>query len=215
MNIGTRIRESRKAKGLSQKQLGDRLGVSEKAISQWENDATIPRTRRLQEIGRILEIDWTELTSNSSDHTIELTVANSDLHFVPLIDFIRAGAWGEVVDPYPQGGYDEMLWTEKEVSSSAFGLIIEGDSMSPQFQAGDKIIVDPSVQPKPGDYVVAKLAAREEATFKKYRPRGFSDDGTEIIELAPLNSDWPTLYIDKNNPGQIVGTVIEHRRFLK
>lgn len=36
-NIGEFIQQSRKAKGLTQKDLGDRIGVSDKTISKWEN----------------------------------------------------------------------------------------------------------------------------------------------------------------------------------
>lgn len=35
-NIGD-IQQSRKAKGFTQKDLGDRIGVSDKTISKWEN----------------------------------------------------------------------------------------------------------------------------------------------------------------------------------
>lgn len=36
-NIGEVIQQSRKAKGFTQKDLGDRIGVSDKTISKWEN----------------------------------------------------------------------------------------------------------------------------------------------------------------------------------
>ena len=36
-NIGEFIQQSRKAKGFTQKDLGDRIGVSDKTISKWEN----------------------------------------------------------------------------------------------------------------------------------------------------------------------------------
>mgnify|MGYP000009157036 CR=1 FL=1 len=35
-NIGEFIQQSRKAKGFTQKDLGDRIGVSDKTISKWE-----------------------------------------------------------------------------------------------------------------------------------------------------------------------------------
>lgn len=35
--IGEFIQQSRKAKGLTQKDLGDQIGVSDKTISKWEN----------------------------------------------------------------------------------------------------------------------------------------------------------------------------------
>ncbi len=85
--------------------------------------------------------------------------------------------------------------------------------MEPDFREGDKVIIDPEIQPRPGDYVVAKLANENEATFKKYRPRGSDKDGRPTIELVPLNPDWPTLVVDSDHPGRIIGTMVEHRRY--
>ena len=50
--LGRRIQEARKAAGLSQESLGERLGVSRQAVSKWEADAAVPeparQSRRLQ-----------------------------------------------------------------------------------------------------------------------------------------------------------------------
>ena len=43
-NIGEFIQQSRKARGFTQKDLGDRIGVSDKTISKWENGNSIPDT---------------------------------------------------------------------------------------------------------------------------------------------------------------------------
>mgnify|MGYP002529984455 CR=1 FL=1 len=40
--LGRRIQEARKAAGLSQESLGERLGVSRQAVSKWEADAAVP-----------------------------------------------------------------------------------------------------------------------------------------------------------------------------
>ncbi|WP_289367904.1 S24 family peptidase [Pantoea stewartii] len=48
------------------------------------------------------------------------------------------------------------LLVEDDCSDGTFGLVIEGNSMSPKFNPGDKIIVDPEVYPIPGDFVVAR-----------------------------------------------------------
>ena len=71
------------------------------------------------------------------------------------------------------------------------------------------------VQPRPGDFVVAKRDSDLSATFKKYRIRNQDEQGRDVIELTPLNPDWPTLMIDRDNPGRIVGTMVEHRRYRR
>ena len=48
--IGEFIQQSRKAKGLTQKDLGDQIGVSDKTISKWENGNSVPDTSILNEL---------------------------------------------------------------------------------------------------------------------------------------------------------------------
>ena len=103
--------------------------------------------------------------------------------------------------------------TVLKVSDHTFALVIEGTSMAPEFQPGDKVVIDPALAPRPGDLVVAKREKDQEATFKKYRLRAQDERGRDVIELVPLNLDWPTLLIDADSPGLIVGIMVEHRRY--
>jgi SOS-response transcriptional repressor LexA len=128
-----------------------------------------------------------------------------------LISYVQAGLWREVVDPYAPGAGDDELLTQLSLGPHAFALTIHGTSMLPEFREGDIILVDPDVLPTPGDFVVARNAENE-ATFKKYRSRGVNERGENIIELVPLNPDFPTLRSD-TTPIQIIGTMMEHRRY--
>lgn len=47
MTLGQRIQELRKGIGLSQEELGERMGVSRQAVSKWEGDQTIPELDKL------------------------------------------------------------------------------------------------------------------------------------------------------------------------
>jgi SOS-response transcriptional repressor LexA len=85
--------------------------------------------------------------------------------------------------------------------------------MEPEFTEGDLIIVDPEIQPLPGDYVVAKNGEHE-ATFKKYKARGVDAEGNEIFSIVPLNDDFPTKHSDKE-PINIIGVMVEHRKFRR
>lgn len=132
---------------------------------------------------------------------------------IPLISYVQAGAWTMVDDPYAPGDAAEWLMTDLELSTHAFALEIKGDSMTPEFKPGDRVIIDPNVVPQPGDFVVAKNGD-DEATFKKYRPRGANDRGDLIFELVPLNEDYPSMRSDIT-PILIVGTMIEHRKYRR
>ena len=59
--FANRIVELRKQKGLSQKELGDMLGVSNKAVSKWENGESMPKTTTMLKLAELMEIDGNEL----------------------------------------------------------------------------------------------------------------------------------------------------------
>ena len=54
--LGRRIQEARKAAGLSQESLGERLGVSRQAVSKWEADAAVPDLENLIAMSRIFGV---------------------------------------------------------------------------------------------------------------------------------------------------------------
>ncbi len=140
-----------------------------------------------------------------------IAAAPMDVHRIPLISYVQAGVWTEVVDNFTAGDAEDWLMTDLHLSSHAFALEIKGDSMLKEFKPGDRVIIDPDVEPNPGDFVVAKNS-KEEATFKKYRPRGTDETGRVVFELVPLNEDYETVRSDQH-PIRIVGTMVEHRKY--
>ncbi|MBE6671345.1 MAG: helix-turn-helix domain-containing protein, partial [Ruminococcaceae bacterium] len=50
MTIGKRIKHLREKKGFTQAEFGKLLGLSDKAVSTWENDTKVPRMSTIQKI---------------------------------------------------------------------------------------------------------------------------------------------------------------------
>jgi len=139
--------------------------------------------------------------------------AQLGLRPIPVISSVQAGALRDMETPYPTGAGYAYEYTDQDLSPWAFALDVEGLSMSPEFKPGDRIIVDPEMSPNPGDFVVARNGS-EQATFKKYRPRGIDGAGNMVFELVPLNDDYPTLRSDTEHLS-IIGVVTEHRKKLR
>lgn len=62
-DIGKFIQEIRKEKGLTQKELAELIGVSDKTISKWENGNSSPDTSMLMSLSEALEVTVNELLS--------------------------------------------------------------------------------------------------------------------------------------------------------
>lgn len=56
MNISNRIRELRKAKGSSQEELAQYLGVSRQAISKWESEQSLPDIDKIISLSNFFEV---------------------------------------------------------------------------------------------------------------------------------------------------------------
>ena len=62
-NIGEFLQELRKGKGLTQRELAEQIGISDKTISKWENGNSIPDTSMLLPLCNVLEITVNEFLS--------------------------------------------------------------------------------------------------------------------------------------------------------
>lgn len=171
----------------------------ERAAKNWEERLKI-------QDGRLVNAGHTSASTN-------VAPAPMGGRRVPVITSIQAGMWAEIVDSFQPGDAGDWLLTDIELSDSAFALDIRGNSMEPEFKDGDRVIIDPEIAPQPGDFVAAKNG-EQEATFKKYRPRGMDAHGNIIFELVPLNDDYPTLRSDVQHI-RIVGTMVEHRKYRR
>lgn len=61
INLGTKIRELRKDKGLTQEDLADKLSVSAQAVSKWENDTCYPDMAQIPVLANFFGVSLDEL----------------------------------------------------------------------------------------------------------------------------------------------------------
>lgn len=138
-------------------------------------------------------------TSNNS--------ANVGIKRVPLLDFHSAVRVEATWHPADASGVDTVA-ADEDVGERAFALRFVDDSMLPEFEAGQTAIFDPDAEIKPGRFVVAVMDGSPEATVRKYQLRGKDGKGNDIIELTPLNDDYPTLRIDEKTPGRVIARLV-------
>lgn len=109
----------------------------------------------------------------------------------PLYSTIHAGNPADNRQP----DNEEYVYGPSDLPDGCFALLVEGNSMTPEFFEGQKIFVDPSRAPQPGDFVVARVddGALEERTLKQYVVTGIDRFGRERFDLRPLNPLYPVL----------------------
>jgi SOS-response transcriptional repressor LexA len=206
-------RESSGIRG--QSDLARALNTSPQTVNNWENRGV--SKQGLLHIQSTLGISasWIETGQGKKFVQDKSNVSASQIGHkqIPLISYVHAGHWAGAVDAFQPNDAHDWLVTDLDLSEGAFALEIKGDSMLPDFSPGDRVIIDPDIQPQPGDYVVAKNG-EDEATFKKYRLRSINDQGEPVFELVPLNPDYPSIRSDQV-PIHIVGTMVEVRKYRR
>lgn len=212
MSVGKEIRRRRKALKWTLEDLVERAGSDTGNLSRIETGKQGASEDMLRKIAAALGCSVADLFAGA-EGAANVTAAPLGSRRIPLVSYVQAGHMTEAVDSYVVGDASEWMLTDLELSVHAFALRIKGDSMLPEFREGDTVIIDPAVGPLPGDYVVAKNGDNE-ATFKKYRPRGINERGDQVFELVPLNEDYPSIRSDLSHV-QIIGTMVEHRRYRK
>ena len=204
--------------GMSVGEIAKVTGVTSSAVTQWKDGPTkslktAPATKLAAATG--FNAMWIAtgtgpVKSDTAGFDVNARPVLEGMRAYPVISKIQAGLVKEAVCPYEPGDGFAIEFGEDDASSWAFYFEIEGDSMLPEFRPGDRVLIDPEVPPRPGDFVAARNS-KQEATFKKYRVRGIDESGQEVFELVPLNDDYPVLRSDEHHLS-VIGTMLEHRR---
>ena len=210
---GERLKTLREKAGLSQAALAEKCGwASQSRVGNYEkgvrkigaDDAAILATALMVHPAEILF--GLEPVNN-------VIPAPIGLRQIPIISYVQAGCWTESCECRAMDGSIETITTDLDLGSMAFALEVRGDSMAPEILEGDVVVIDPDVDPLPGDIVAAKNGSHE-ATIKQYRPRGTNDQGQEYFELVPLNPVYPTMRSDHHHV-TIIGVMMERRRYRR
>lgn len=182
-----RLVESMSAAGISGGELARRIGVAQPSVFDWTTGATKSlRTNNLVKVADALGVspDW--LATGKGSRELSNVSSAPPLSSVPLISWVAAGFWADVIDNNP-AGQGEAISTSYQARRHTFALRVQGDSMEPRFPEGCLIIVEPDEQAAPGKFVVVRQNGDSEATFKQL----IQDGGT--LYLKPLNARYPIM----------------------
>lgn len=208
MSLANRVKSRRLELGLTQNEAAEAAGIRQQTWQAIEDGSTL-KPRNIVGIAKALRVEPAWLIDGGS----MVPISDVNTKRVPLISYVQAGnlAHGKPIDSMED--VFEYILTDAHLSGRAFAMKLQGDSMEPEFKDGDVIIVDPEVEPHPGEFVVAANGDFD-ATFKKYRPLMSRSQENPEFELIPLNSDYPVISC-RDGKVIIIGTMIEHRIYRR
>lgn len=203
MSIGSNMKRLREENGMSQEEFGKIAGVTDKAVSTWENDLKTPRMGAIQKIADHFGLQKSDLIE---DHVTNFKPAQKEGFVnVPLLGEVAAGlgslADNTVVDYVPfsasslKHGYDYMC------------LEVKGDSMYPLLMEGDILLVQCRSAVDSGALAVLTING-DEGVVKKVRY------GHNWVELNSVNPMYPPRRFEGADATdvRIMGLVVECKR---
>lgn len=204
MALGARIKIARTAKGLTQQQLGDAVGMTQSAIYQLEKRDS-EECLKTNAIAKVLGVTPEWLISGTGEAACfesNVEPAYALRGQVPLISWVQAGDWCEAHDPYPVGDAEMWLPAADNYGENAYALRVRGASMEPRFREGEIIVVNPHASPDNGKFVIARKEGSKEVTFKQLIREG------DEAYLKAINPQWPEPIIRMDEAWHICGVVV-------
>ena len=200
-------------KGWSEGELSRRSGVTQPTIHRIiTGESKSPKRDNVERIAKALRVpaEWLWVGGvrpdlvNEPISNVELALQPTRSFSYPEISWVQAGSAMEAVElsnvaACPRHTSD--VWA----GDNGFWLRVVGASMTSSsgasFPEGFLILVAPDIEPRHGQYVVARMVDTNEATFKQ-----LVRDAGELY-LKPLNTSYPTKPID--DAWEMVGTVVD------
>ena len=170
------------------------LGYGNGAITAWKNAKKLAPTRRVNEIADFLNV--------SADSLYREELLDSDMLAAPQIaeDTVTFPVIGGVAAGYDRIGYQDWTGDSLEIPRSYlhgrkpqdyFVLRVQGDSMYPDYQDGDHVLVLSQTTMDRSGQVGVVMYRDENATLKKVE----YVMGEDWMTLRPVNPQFPPVTI--------------------
>ena len=201
-----RLKELRKAKGYTQKDIAEQLDVSLVTVGSWESGASKMSEEHIVKLAKFLKCSVDELLGVPTRKLVNA---------FPLEKPIMLPVYGEIAAGVPintnQSPTGEYIYEDQTYGDGKHIVLrVEGDSMYPDIVDGSYAIIRCQNYAQPNQ-IVAVCIDKETATLKKYVPQ---KNGTVIFQ--PINPKYtPYVFTAKqmeNGDAIILGILREVKR---
>ena len=183
MDMYSKIKARRKALGMTQEELAEKIGYSGKSvISKIEHGEVDLNSSKIMAIAEALRISTFDLMNDTGE--------GSYIEY-PVVGSVKAGYNGLIFEDTADKEQIPLDWVKGDSPDSFFILRISGDSMYPLLMDTDRILVHKCSSVPSGSLAVMRING-EEATVKRvvYKP------GEDWLELHAVNPAYPPKRIE-------------------
>lgn len=201
--IGNKIRSFRKEKKLTAEDLANKLGISRATITRYETGVRNTNQDVLYRLADILGVSINDFFPSINGQPTNVHPLSKNIVKVPVIGQIAMGM--PITAEQNIEGYDAIELQYDTPADELFELECKGHSMEPTIPDGAIGLFEITNEVEDGEIAAVQVDHDEEATLKRIQ------HSKDQVLLKPDNPNYPTLTIDKDHPGRIVGRLLEYR----
>lgn len=188
------LKELRKARGLSLKELGDILGVAESTVSLYENSKREASYTVLQKLSKYFNVSIDYLLGGdkqNGEQKCPYTI------YIPILESVSLSG----------GGVECNYSAEKESielgsTDDFFYFKMHGESMAPQIAGGDIALIKKQDDAESGS-IAAVIYGDNPVMLRRIVKNG------EITVLHPFNPNFESFFVNRGEKITILGVVTE------
>ena len=140
--IGSRIKEARTKKGLSQEALADKIGISKRTLINYEKEEQEPTVSTIINIAKFCTIDELWLLTGKNENNTNNTVNSYQIDVLNIKASAGTGIENQIVEVIDTILLDKNLF-KTPINPAKIKLIqVSGDSMFPTLNDGDFVLID-------------------------------------------------------------------------
>lgn len=175
--ISDTIKQIRKSRYLNQTEFANRIGVTQGAVSQWENGLTRPNLDQLRAISAAFNVSVNEIIEETEESRRDLDAINIRRSAVPILGTIACGQ--RITPDTTPEGYADL----PDGVHADFALRCKGDSMEPTLKDGDLVLIRQQPEVEQGQIAAVNIGG--ETTLKHVYKQ---DNGLLLVADNPAYS---------------------------
>jgi repressor LexA len=210
VSIGADIKRLREMHSLTQVEIAKIAGVSDKAVSTWENGIKEPRMGAIQKIADYFGLQKSNIIEDNglSEHGSKHCPLPSNftsvnhLYRIPIIGSVRCGYGGAAFEEIVGHDFADVKNPDEYIF-----FAVKGDSMEPEIREGNLALVHRQPNVESGELAIVVING-EEGTLKKV----IKKEGTLILQA--FNSKYEPLTFSGKELDliNICGKVVETKK---
>ncbi len=200
MGFAQNVRANRERLGLSQEELGKKVGLTNSAVSQWESGRAKPRVGVLKSLSELFGTSVSELLGEDGPERVEARASSA---MVPL-KVIGLTCMGDGEEQEA----DAVVEVPEGVASRHPGLFVVhgiGECMDRRFPEDAALGIDPAMEPRTGDAVLV----RDEAHGSFVHVYMAGSGGTVMLSADSWQDGYEDVVVGPRDPPvEVLGTVV-------